>query len=330
MHTVAFVPRPFPPPALADVPLEYIIHQLRRLAPHYWSKPETSDCTIVVPLDSASTATSGRCSRPYSISAAPADAPVWASTEPTRMVMKVHMDYLCAHSALLRGLLGGASPFDLLSALSGGSRPRTPASAPPPSKLITPPPPLPCLLPSPPTRPTIYLPVPDPKSLRMLVHFIYFGATSYIEDALDAGELTWDGLARNIEYLGMGSEIRACLGQWYARRRRLLRSRAVTDSDSASESDTDTDVSSWESDDEDMETASTAVTLVETDSESDEELPMDVTTAAECPARVDPPRGRTRTQRRLGHSTSDPTFGRPRPSHSTPEGSRPARRHSED
>ena len=46
MHHIPFVPRPFPPPALADVPLEYIIAQLRRLASHYWSRPETSDCTI--------------------------------------------------------------------------------------------------------------------------------------------------------------------------------------------------------------------------------------------------------------------------------------------
>ena len=46
MHPLPFVPRPFPPPALAGVPLEYIIDQLRRLAPHYWSRPETSDCTI--------------------------------------------------------------------------------------------------------------------------------------------------------------------------------------------------------------------------------------------------------------------------------------------
>lgn len=41
-----FVPRPFPPPALANVPVEYIIDQLHTLAPHYWSKPETADCTI--------------------------------------------------------------------------------------------------------------------------------------------------------------------------------------------------------------------------------------------------------------------------------------------
>lgn len=46
MHPLPFVPRPFPPPALAGVPLEYIVDQLRRLAPHYWSRPETSDCTI--------------------------------------------------------------------------------------------------------------------------------------------------------------------------------------------------------------------------------------------------------------------------------------------
>ena len=46
MYHIPFVPRPFPPPSLADVPLEYIVAQLRRLAPHYWSRPETSDCTI--------------------------------------------------------------------------------------------------------------------------------------------------------------------------------------------------------------------------------------------------------------------------------------------
>lgn len=41
-----FVSRPFPPPALANVPVEYIIDQLHMLAPHYWSKPETADCSI--------------------------------------------------------------------------------------------------------------------------------------------------------------------------------------------------------------------------------------------------------------------------------------------
>ena len=41
-----FIPRPFPPPALVDVPLEYIVDQLHNLAPQYWNRPETADCTI--------------------------------------------------------------------------------------------------------------------------------------------------------------------------------------------------------------------------------------------------------------------------------------------
>jgi len=37
---------PLPPSTLTDVPIEYIIEQLRSLAPHYWENPETADCTI--------------------------------------------------------------------------------------------------------------------------------------------------------------------------------------------------------------------------------------------------------------------------------------------
>lgn len=42
----AFIPRHFPPPALAGVPVDYIIHKLHQLAPKYWDKPDTADCTI--------------------------------------------------------------------------------------------------------------------------------------------------------------------------------------------------------------------------------------------------------------------------------------------
>lgn len=44
-----FLTRAFPPPSLADVPVEYIMDQLHNLAPHYWDKPETADCTIGKP-----------------------------------------------------------------------------------------------------------------------------------------------------------------------------------------------------------------------------------------------------------------------------------------
>jgi len=42
----SFNPKPFPPPALSDVPVEYIIDQLHGLANQFWDKPETADCTI--------------------------------------------------------------------------------------------------------------------------------------------------------------------------------------------------------------------------------------------------------------------------------------------
>jgi hypothetical protein len=42
----AFVPRNFPPPALAGVPVDYIVHKLHQMAPKYWDKTDTADCTI--------------------------------------------------------------------------------------------------------------------------------------------------------------------------------------------------------------------------------------------------------------------------------------------
>lgn len=44
--TLEFIPRPFPPPVLAGVPVDYIVHQLQQLAPKYWDNPDTADCTI--------------------------------------------------------------------------------------------------------------------------------------------------------------------------------------------------------------------------------------------------------------------------------------------
>jgi hypothetical protein len=42
----SFVPRPFPPPPLIGIPLEYIVDSLRKLAPRYWNNTETADCSI--------------------------------------------------------------------------------------------------------------------------------------------------------------------------------------------------------------------------------------------------------------------------------------------
>ncbi|EJF66153.1 hypothetical protein DICSQDRAFT_98018 [Dichomitus squalens LYAD-421 SS1] len=323
MYHVPFVPRPFPPPALADVPLEYIIDQLRRLAPHYWSRPETSDCTIVVSLDHESPsdktqASAGVCDafRDMGISAemsaesfgledaspsAAGQSPTRKSVRPRRMIMKLHMDYLCAHSALFRGLLSGASPFDLAM--------ETPTDALPglPHQSAASPPRFPCILPSSTcTHPVIHLPVPDPASFHHIIHYIYFGSTSFMEEALDNGDLTWDGLARNVEYLKMGDDIKLFLGRYW---RRVHTYCDYNDSDSDHEydsaSDCDSDSDACMTEDESTLADPDEDRMCLADDEDEDEDVLLVKAKAQARAR-DPPRGRQRTARRLGHSLSDP------------------------
>ena len=222
------------------------------------------------------------------------------------------MDYLCAHSALFRGLLSGATAFDLAVDASA-ARPGSPTSVPEPalsrqssaSTLR-----LPCILPSStPTHPVIHLPIPDAASFHHLVHYIYFGSTAFIEDALDKGDLTWEGLARNVEYLRMGPEIKSFLGRYW--RRTHDPSNYVDDEESDCEYDSDFDSDSDASETDYMFEDDS--TLADPDEEGlcfadDEDDSMSVL-KAKARARVqDPPRGRQRTTRRLGHSTSDPVI----------------------
>lgn len=319
MYHIPFVPRPFPPPSLADVPLEYIVAQLRHLAPHYWSRPETSDCTVVVSLDHDPSAdkvqaSAGVCDafRNMGISAemsaesfdledgpaSAAQSPARKSLRPRRMIMKLHMDYLCAHSALFRGLLSGASLFNLameapMSTLAGLS---PPSSSSPPR--------FPCILPSSTcSHPVIHLPVPDPASFHHIVHYIYFGSTSFMEEALENGDLTWDGLARNVEYLKMGDDIKLFLGRYW---RRVHTYCDYSDSDSDCQYDSD-----YDSDDAYM--TEDESTLADPDEDrmclaDDEEDDVLVLKAKARASARDPPRGRQRTTRRLGHSQSDPVI----------------------
>jgi hypothetical protein len=234
------------------------------------------------------------------------------------------MDYLSAHSTLLRGLFGGASPLDLVP--SAGSSPQTTPResffhlplpplephhlSPKPSAARGLPimPLLPRLLPSSSSHPTVYLPVPDPSSLRLLIHYMYFGSTTYIEDALDEGTAKWEGLARNVEFLGMGMEIKVCLGRWYSRWRRGRQfgesaANVEVDYDDYSDSDDDSYI---DSDDEDvcMAAPSSATSVSVGRYEDEEKMQIEETLRS---ADLDPPsRGRPRTTRRLGHAISDP------------------------
>jgi len=45
---------------------------------------------------------------------------------------------------------------------------------------------------------------------------MYFGTTAALEDALNKKLFRWDDVVRNVEYLGMRTQVKVFLGRWYA------------------------------------------------------------------------------------------------------------------
>ncbi|KAJ3728519.1 hypothetical protein C8R42DRAFT_653964 [Lentinula raphanica] len=223
-ETNATISRAFPPPSLAGVPFEYILEQLRYLAPSYWGNTESSDCTLVIPVPHAEVRSTS--SIPSLISARPSYDPSGLGrrvTEPStlailpRITLKLHTEYLSAHSSFLRSLFSGASPVDLVSD-GPSTQPtlhrtlRTPSG-----RFSVPSDRLPRLLKSSSAHPVLFLPVPDPSSIDLVFHWMYFGDLRYIRDSLHEGYIQWEGIARNVEYLGLSDELKVFLGDWYAR-----------------------------------------------------------------------------------------------------------------
>lgn len=184
------------------------------------------------------------------------------------------MDYLCARSTFLRGLFAGANPLDLVSV------------EPPSTELMedygsnirkeslpfnVPTNRLPHLLPSSPTHPVLFLPVPDPTSFHLLVHWMYFGHTDYIEDCLNRGFIHLAGIRRNAEYLGLPDDV---IGTFFRRWERGWRNCHLYPSPHGSESSDSEDDYSFSSE-------------YDTDMDMEEE----------------PRRGRTTTARHLLHSS---------------------------
>ncbi|KAJ6531638.1 hypothetical protein DFH09DRAFT_933519 [Mycena vulgaris] len=294
-----FTARAFPPPSLTGVPVEYIIDQLHNLAPHYWDKPDTADCTLVIPVPH----TRGKAGSPF-----PQDLPAFSMssdpglgrrvTEPAlntvpRISLKLHMDYLSAHSSFLRGLFSGASSLDLISSASLSQAPSRPS---PSGQFTVPANRLPRLMPCSPDHPILFLPIPDPTSIHLLVHWMYFGSTSYIEAGLNDGSVEWEGIARNVEYLGLPADIKVFLGRWYATWLHAERGGRYGSDEEEAEDDDDAETvyySDDESDDDADESSATA------------NVDLRAAMAADDTASDDgPKRGRTRTARPLSTSSA--------------------------
>lgn len=121
-------------------------------------------------------------------------------------------------------------------------------------------------------HPKLYLPVPDPESFPLIVHWCYFRDFAFLERKLDAGEVRWDALARNAEYLGLAPDFKVCLGRYYARAASAC-PRAPQNSPWSSEEELPEDSSDEaESSEEDTESDSF-------DEESDDRLPRGRTTS---------------------------------------------------
>ncbi|KAF9068311.1 hypothetical protein BDP27DRAFT_1327434 [Rhodocollybia butyracea] len=168
--------RPFPPSSLSGVPFAYILDQLHDLASDFWGKPETSDCTIVIPVPHPQF-------RSPTLSARPSYDP---SALLPRITLKLHSDYLSANSSFLRSLFSGSSPLDLINTSSMHPTPNSPLRT-PSGRFTIPSNRLPRLLNSSPTHP-------------------------HIDRALHTGTIHWEGIARNVEYLGLIDPIKVFLG----------------------------------------------------------------------------------------------------------------------
>lgn len=44
---------------------------------------------------------------------------------------------------------------------------------------------------------------------------MYFGDFTFIQECLHQGSIQWEGIARNVEYLGLSADIKIFLGNWY-------------------------------------------------------------------------------------------------------------------
>lgn len=158
------------------------------------------------------------------------------------------MDYLAVHSNYLHALFCGAHAMDLIKSRSSLSSESVPQYTVPLNRL-------PKLLSSVHEHPVLYLPVPDPTSFHLLLHWMYFNQTNIISEALHNRNIQWEGIARNVEYLRLNADIKIFLSKWY-------HSWLEIDTMRGEDSDCDSDTYYSDSDDEDTSTCTynTAVT----------------------------------------------------------------------
>ncbi|WVW85233.1 hypothetical protein I302_107271 [Kwoniella bestiolae CBS 10118] len=63
----------------------------------------------------------------------------------------------------------------------------------------------------------LYVPLPDPASFGVILHWLYWHDADHFNHCLSKGLVTWQGVIRNIEYLSLDNEIKLLAGRWWKR-----------------------------------------------------------------------------------------------------------------
>ncbi|WRT68739.1 uncharacterized protein IL334_005719 [Kwoniella shivajii] len=63
----------------------------------------------------------------------------------------------------------------------------------------------------------LYVPLPDPASFGVLLHWLYWHDADHFNHCLSKGLVTWQGVIRNIEYLSLDNEVKLLAGKWWKR-----------------------------------------------------------------------------------------------------------------
>nr|XP_031863832.1 uncharacterized protein CI109_000474 [Kwoniella shandongensis]KAA5530904.1 hypothetical protein CI109_000474 [Kwoniella shandongensis] len=243
---------------LDEIPKDFVLNQLIRLAPTYWFSPETADCNIIIPMKKytkidtyppnkassdpnsprdGTTPTAANSAIPRGgvpVAAAAGrssgyeNRPNLGSSSTTEghsarrgslpdlyryetcLCFPAHRDYLTPQSPLFHALLNSpagklqspAPTRDVNGRLIWNS-PIIRGAKVMPSKVGQP--------------KALYLPLPDPDSFILMLHWLYWHDRDYINHCLSSGSVTWQGLVRNIEYLGLDNEIKKLTGDWWKR-----------------------------------------------------------------------------------------------------------------
>ena len=101
---------------------------------------------------------------------------------------------------------------------------------------------------------------------------MYFGQLDYIKECLNTGMIHWEGIARNVEYLGLPADIKVFLGRWYNALLHYRGTRYPSEERASSTSDSDDDLDSdndYDSDDDIHEDFSSCTSVVDMDDEDE-------------------------------------------------------------